>query len=55
VETFNGENVQLVRLRNPTGVGSEYVGAWSRDSAEWDEVPMDERERLSNVADGEFW
>ncbi|XP_065349926.1 calpain-C [Cloeon dipterum] len=55
VETFNGENVQLVRLRNPTGVGSEYVGAWSRDSAEWDEVPMDERERLSSLGDGEFW
>lgn len=58
METFNGEPVQLVKLRNPLGVaGGEYVGAWSRDSTEWDEVPPQEKERLSvkHNADGEFW
>ncbi|XP_054289443.1 calpain-C-like [Macrosteles quadrilineatus] len=58
VETFNGEPVQLVRLRNPLGVvGGEYVGAWARDSTEWDEIPPQEKERLAvrHMADGEFW
>uniref|UniRef100_A0A1B6CAH4 Calpain catalytic domain-containing protein n=1 Tax=Clastoptera arizonana TaxID=38151 RepID=A0A1B6CAH4_9HEMI len=58
VETFSGEPVQLVRLRNPLGVGGgEYVGAWTRDSTEWDEVPPQEKDRLAvrHSADGEFW
>ncbi|XP_047115178.1 calpain-C [Schistocerca piceifrons] len=57
VETFNGEPVQLVRLRNPLGPGGEYVGAWARDSPEWDEVPPSEKERLNvrHMGEGEFW
>ncbi|KOC63877.1 Calpain-C, partial [Habropoda laboriosa] len=57
VETFNGEAVQLVKLRNPLGPGREYVGAWARGGLEWDEVPPMERERLAvrNMAEGEFW
>lgn len=57
VETFCGEPVQLVKLRNPLSTGGDYVGAWSRDSAEWDEVPPHEKDRLGTryTADGEFW
>ncbi|KAK6627295.1 hypothetical protein RUM44_009772 [Polyplax serrata] len=57
VETFGGEPIQLIKLRNPLGPGGEYVGAWARDSADWDEVPPHEKERLSarHLGDGEFW
>lgn len=57
VETFNGEAVQLVKLRNPLGPGREYVGAWARGGLEWDEIPPMERDRLAvrNMAEGEFW
>ncbi|XP_034941713.1 calpain-C isoform X2 [Chelonus insularis] len=57
VETFGGEAVQLVKLRNPLGPGGEYIGAWARGSLEWDDVPIVERDRLSvrNMAEGEFW
>lgn len=54
---FNGEVVQLVKLRNPIGSGSEYVGSWSINSNEWDEVSPEEHDRLDikNIEDGEFW
>ncbi|GLH12036.1 Putative calpain 3 [Gryllus bimaculatus] len=57
VETFSGEPVQLVKLRNPMGPGGEYVGTWARDSVDWDEVPPQEKERLAvrHMSDGEFW
>ncbi|XP_046387998.1 calpain-C [Ischnura elegans] len=57
VESFGGEPVQLVRLRNPIGSGSEYVGAWSRGSPDWDEVPGREKDRLAirHMTDSEFW
>ncbi|ODN05130.1 Calpain-C [Orchesella cincta] len=56
VETYGGEPVQLVRLRAP-GLVSEYIGAWSKSSLEWDEVPPTEIERLGikQMAEGEFW
>lgn len=54
---LNGETVQLVKLRNPVGPGSECVGAWSNDSSEWDDLSQEERDRLDikNLEDGEFW
>lgn len=57
VETFSGEPVQLIKLRNPIGPGGEYVGAWARDSVDWDEVPPHEKERLAarHLGEGEFW
>ncbi|XP_066991588.1 calpain-C isoform X2 [Anabrus simplex] len=57
VETFSGEPVQLVKLRNPMGPGGEYVGAWARDSMDWEEVPPQEKERLAvrHMSEGEFW
>lgn len=57
METFGGEPIQLIKLRNALGPGGEYVGAWARDSVDWDEVPPHEKERLSarHLGDGEFW
>ena len=57
METFSGEAVQLVKLRNPLGPGGEYVGAWACGSLEWDEVSPADSERLEfrSVAEGEFW
>lgn len=54
---FNGEPIQLLRLRNPLGPAAEYVGSWSRDSPEWDDVPPAEQDRLQIRVDagGDFW
>lgn len=56
METYGGEPVQLVRLRAP-GLVTEYIGAWSKTSLEWDEVPPNEIDRLGvkQMAEGEFW
>ncbi|KAJ1524963.1 hypothetical protein ONE63_009816 [Megalurothrips usitatus] len=56
VETLSGEAVQLVKLRHPQGA-ADVVGAWSRDSLLWDELPAIERDRLTgkHLGDGEFW
>ncbi|XP_075535997.1 calpain C [Dermacentor variabilis] len=57
VTTAGGEQVQLVKLRNPFGVGADYIGSWSLESQEWDKVPPEEQERLNykSPAEGEFW
>lgn len=56
METFNGDLVQLVKLRNPIGSGTEYVGSWGCDSNDWDEVSQEERNRLcKTMEDGDFW
>lgn len=56
VETFNNETVQLIKLRNPLGLGTEYIGPMSLDSPEWSEIPPAEYERLqAKFIDEEFW
>ncbi|XP_018327230.1 calpain-C isoform X2 [Agrilus planipennis] len=57
VEKYSGEAVQLVRLRNPLGACSEYVGPWACTSPEWTELPPSEQERLHSRTslEGEFW
>ncbi|CAG7681524.1 unnamed protein product [Allacma fusca] len=56
VDTYGGEPIQLVRLR-ASGLIAEYVGAWSKSSLEWDDVPAGVVDRLAvkQLADGEFW
>lgn len=46
----------MVKLRHPQGA-ADVVGAWSRDSLVWDELPAVERDRLTgkHLGDGEFW
>ncbi|GBM14828.1 Calpain-C [Araneus ventricosus] len=57
VETINGDQIQLVKLRNPLPTLSVYVGAWSKDSLEWDKVLTEDVERLNyrSLNEGEFW
>lgn len=47
----------LVRVRNPWGNETEWNGAWSDGSGEWNYVPDEEKENigLNFEADGEFW
>jgi calpain, invertebrate len=47
----------LVRIRNPWGNDTEWKGAWSDQSLEWQFIPDDEREKLGITfdADGEFF
>ncbi|CAH3140847.1 unnamed protein product [Porites lobata] len=48
---------KLIRLRNPHGNSSEWKGAWSDRSDEWNLLSPEERKRLNLVFDddGEFW
>jgi calpain len=49
--------IPLVRIRNPWGNETEWNGAWSDGSAEWQYIPDDEKENigLNFDDDGEFW
>ncbi|XP_067465856.1 calpain-2 catalytic subunit-like [Thunnus thynnus] len=52
---FQGQVVQLVRIRNPWGQ-VEWTGPWSDGSSEWKYVQGNEKSKLNHVAeDGEFW
>ena len=59
VSTLAGEIVQLVHLRGSDT--TSYIGAWSPDSGDWDEVDDVEKERIGARARpvpgmaGEFW
>ena len=46
-----------MRIRNPWGNETEWNGAWSDGSAEWQYIPDDEKENigLNFENDGEFW
>jgi len=53
---FNRDKLSMVRLRNPWG-GSEWKGAFSDGSPEWNRIDQNEREKigLTFEEDGEFW
>ena len=57
IETFDGESIQLIKLRNPVSTINEYIGSWSRDSSEWDKISSKEKDKLGvkQLMDGEFW
>ncbi|XP_015783645.1 calpain-C [Tetranychus urticae] len=44
----------LIKLRNPLGTSSDYIGSWGKDSIEWSRLTNDERKTLS-CDEGEFW
>lgn len=55
-DTFNGDAVQLVKIKNPLGQSSEYNGPFSKDSPEWAEIHPHEMDRIRNkMQEGEFW
>ncbi|KAM4693087.1 calpain-1 catalytic subunit-like [Discoglossus pictus] len=52
---YKGSKVDLIRLRNPWGK-TEWSGAWSDNSPEWNELDPSERNKLQlKMEDGEFW
>ncbi|KAK2560966.1 Calpain-9 [Acropora cervicornis] len=53
----HGEEVQLVRVRNPWGNEREWEGAWGDKSSEWRQLSESEKRRvnLQFDDDGEFW
>lgn len=55
--TLGIPEAKLIRLRNPHGNSSEWKGAWSDRSDEWNLLSNEERKRLDLVFDddGEFW
>ncbi|KAK3509971.1 hypothetical protein QTP70_023790 [Hemibagrus guttatus] len=55
VRESDTKEVELVRLRNPWGK-TEWTGAWSDGSKEWETVSKEDRSKLNYSADdGEFW
>ena len=56
IKTFH--LIQLIRIRNPYGNATEWKGAWSDGSKEWEDLPVEQREQLGLTfghIDGEFW
>ena len=59
IQTLSGEIVQLVHLRS--GDSGSYMGSWAPGSSNWEEVDIDEKERVgarrspSPGMEGEFW
>nr|VZI33441.1 unnamed protein product [Spirometra erinaceieuropaei] len=53
----SGQDVWLVRVRNPWGNNYEWKGAWADNSKEWKSVSEADKRRLNVTfsADGEFW
>ena len=56
IQTMSGEIVQLVHLRS--GDSSFYMGSWAPGSSDWEEVDIDEKEKVgvrrSHGIEGEF-
>ncbi|KAJ1157827.1 hypothetical protein NDU88_010524 [Pleurodeles waltl] len=52
---YRGSQEKLIRIRNPWGE-VEWTGRWSDNSAEWNSVDPEVRDRLiKRCDDGEFW
>ncbi|XP_028132163.1 calpain-C isoform X2 [Diabrotica virgifera virgifera] len=55
-ETFNGEGIQLLKVKNPLGQSPEYTSPVFIDSPEWSDISPQELDRIeSKLQDGEFW
>ena len=49
--------IHLIRIRNPWGSATEWKGAWSDGSKEWEDLTKEHREHLGLIfeSDGEFF
>ncbi|CAH1109619.1 unnamed protein product [Psylliodes chrysocephalus] len=56
-ETFNGDGIQLLKLKNPLGHSpSEYAAQVFVDSPEWSDISPQELDRIEGkLQEGEFW
>ncbi|CDS36187.2 family C2 unassigned peptidase (C02 family) [Echinococcus multilocularis] len=57
VRETSGNQLQMIRLRNPWGNEREWVGPWSDKSKEWSRISPEERMKIGLTFDndGEFW
>ena len=57
VKTIDDDFVQLVKLRNPIGVSSDFIGSYKKEAIEWNKLLEEERERINfkQLIEGEFW
>uniref|UniRef100_A0A5K3FGV6 Calpain catalytic domain-containing protein n=1 Tax=Mesocestoides corti TaxID=53468 RepID=A0A5K3FGV6_MESCO len=55
--TYQGKQVNLVRVRNPWGNNYEWKGKWADNAPEWKLVSPEDKKRLDVTfgGDGEFW
>ncbi|CAI2349809.1 unnamed protein product [Caenorhabditis sp. 36 PRJEB53466] len=55
--TYSGEDLTLLRLRNPWGNEKEWNGAWSDGSSEWQKIDEATKKQIDVqfARDGEFW
>ena len=44
----------LIKLRNPLGFSTDYVGSWGKESLEWNRLSSEKRNKLA-CSEGEFW
>lgn len=53
---FNKEKILMIRCRNPWG-GTEWKGAWSDGSPEWEKISSSEKKDMGLTfdEDGDFW
>uniref|UniRef100_T1JH14 Calpain catalytic domain-containing protein n=1 Tax=Strigamia maritima TaxID=126957 RepID=T1JH14_STRMM len=56
-ETYMGNKIQLICLRNPLPISATYSGEWAKHSKLWDDISTDDIDRLDveNLLDNEFW
>ena len=55
-KAFPQHGLQLVKIRNPWGNGTEWTGAWSDNSELWNQYPDVKAEcNLQTEGDGTFW
>ncbi|EGT57130.1 CBN-CLP-4 protein [Caenorhabditis brenneri] len=55
--TYYGQDLTLMRLRNPWGNEKEWNGAWSDSSSEWSKIDAATKKQIDVqfARDGEFW
>ena len=53
IESFDNSLI-LIKLLNPLGLSTDYIGSWSKESNEWSRLSTEEKARFA-CKEGEFW